>query len=59
MIALLFTNLYAVSRRLKKKPSIKWKGRLMNLISSVLAVASFREVVPLQTRWSGLASWGR
>lgn len=54
MIALLFTNLYAVSKRLKKKLSVKWKGRLMNLSFSVLAVALLREVVPLETRSSGL-----
>jgi hypothetical protein len=54
MIALHFTNLHAISKRLKKKPTIKWKGKLMNLMSSVLAVASLREGVPLQTKSSGL-----
>ena len=54
MIALLFINLYALRQRLTKKPWIKRKWKLMNLSTSVLAVASLREAVTLQTRSSGL-----
>lgn len=53
MIALLFTTAPAFSGHFKKKSPIVWKGKPMGLISSILAVASLREVVPPQTRMRG------
>jgi hypothetical protein len=54
LIALLFIQLIAFRRQPKKKSSIKWREKAMDVITSVsLAVASLREWFPLQTRACG------
>lgn len=54
LTALLFIQLSALRRRPKKKSTIKWKEKAMDVVTStILAVASLREWFPPQTRARG------